>query len=145
MKNVSTWKKSVLFGVGFVFVSCCALGSVASKTASSKQAKAMPTSTAIATHTTLPTATTAPATAIIAATRTIAPIIKQKATRVAKPTSVAPTGDSYPCQPGQIKANTESKKYHVPTGASYGKTVKHVLCFDTAEQAEAAGFKRAKR
>jgi hypothetical protein len=51
----------------------------------------------------------------------------------------------WPCKEGQIKGNNNSNIYHVPTGRDYAYTFKNVTCFDTREQAEAAGFRAAKR
>jgi micrococcal nuclease len=46
---------------------------------------------------------------------------------------------------GQIKANRNSMIYHVPGGDWYARTRKNVTCFDTEEQAQAAGFRKSKR
>jgi len=43
-----------------------------------------------------------------------------------------------------IKGNAQSKIYHVPGGASYGRTVAE-RCYLSAEAAEADGFRAAKR
>ena len=43
-----------------------------------------------------------------------------------------------------IKGNTTSGIYHVPEGASYGKTIPE-FCFATAADAKAAGFRVAER
>lgn len=50
----------------------------------------------------------------------------------------------WPCEKGQIKGNRNSDIYHIPTGRSYAKTFKNVQCFDTAAEAEAAGYRAAK-
>jgi len=74
----------------------------------------------------------------------------------AQPVEVQPTtapavfvvgqGDSYPCQPGQVKGNSESKIYHVPWGQFYSKTRNDsVVCFDTEQQAMDAGYVKSKR
>ena len=62
-------------------------------------------------------------------------------TRTVRPTAVP---DATPCRPGQIKANKSSKIYHVPGGASYSRTVNAVECFDTEDQAAAAGYRKAR-
>lgn len=47
---------------------------------------------------------------------------------------------------GKIKGNKNSNIYHVPGGASYNKvSQKNVVYFNTAEEAESAGYRRAKR
>lgn len=51
----------------------------------------------------------------------------------------------WPCQQGQIKGNLNSMIYHVPGGQSYAKTYQDVQCFNTEAEAQAAGFRRAKR
>lgn len=81
---------------------------------------------AVAPPTTAPTTPPAPT-----AVPTVAPRV----------TSVA----SQPCLVGQVKANRNSGIFHVPTGASYGVTTVNVQCFDTAAQAQAAGFRQAER
>ena len=43
-----------------------------------------------------------------------------------------------------VKGNAQSKIYHVPGGASYGRTVAE-RCYISAEAAEADGFRAAKR
>jgi len=50
-----------------------------------------------------------------------------------------------PCARGQIKANTESMIYHTPGGSFYTRTYRHVYCFNSAGEAEAAGYRRAER
>ncbi len=50
-----------------------------------------------------------------------------------------------PCKVGQIKGNRNSMIYHVPDGAWYAVTSKNVVCFDTEEEAQAAGYRRSKR
>jgi len=51
----------------------------------------------------------------------------------------------YPCQENQIKGNKNSKIYHVVNGDFYNKTFHEVVCFDTAAEAEAAGFRASKK
>jgi hypothetical protein len=51
----------------------------------------------------------------------------------------------WPCHEGQIKGNRDSKKYHVPGGRFYARTYEGIDCFDTEEQARAAGYERSKR
>jgi len=51
----------------------------------------------------------------------------------------------WPCKQGQIKANRDSKKYHVPEGRFYARVYEGVECFDTEEEARAAGYTRSKR
>jgi hypothetical protein len=62
-------------------------------------------------------------------------------TRTVRPTSVA---DAAPCRVGQIKGNKSSHIYHVPGGASYSRTVNNVECFDSEDQAAAAGYRKAR-
>jgi methylphosphotriester-DNA--protein-cysteine methyltransferase len=52
--------------------------------------------------------------------------------------------DSEPCRLGQVKGNRSSRIYHVPGGASYPRTVTNVQCFDTEDQALAAGYRKAR-
>lgn len=51
----------------------------------------------------------------------------------------------WPCAQGQIKANNNSGKYHSPDGQFYAKTYEDVQCFNTAAEADAAGFVASKR
>ena len=51
----------------------------------------------------------------------------------------------WPCAEGQIKGNRNSMKYHSPDGQFYAKTYDDVHCFNTAAEAEAAGFVASKR
>ncbi|MBC2575191.1 thermonuclease family protein [Peptostreptococcus canis] len=47
---------------------------------------------------------------------------------------------------GKIKGNSKSMIYHVPGGASYNKISKNnVVYFNSEEEAQAAGYRRAKR
>lgn len=47
---------------------------------------------------------------------------------------------------GMIKGNVNSMIYHVPGGASYNKVAEHnAIYFNTEEEAQAAGYRRAKR
>ncbi|WP_296142358.1 thermonuclease family protein [uncultured Anaerococcus sp.] len=47
---------------------------------------------------------------------------------------------------GMIKGNVNSGIYHVPGGASYNKVAEHnAVYFNTEEEAQAAGYRRAKR
>ena len=62
-------------------------------------------------------------------------------TRTVRPTSVA---DAQPCAIGQIKGNRNSRIYHVPGGGSYARTQNNVMCFDTEDQAVAAGYRKAR-
>src|SRR5581483_10490061 len=50
--------------------------------------------------------------------------------------------DAAPCQVGQIKGNRSSHIYHVPRGASYARTKARVDCFDSEDEAQAAGYRR---
>lgn len=52
---------------------------------------------------------------------------------------------SWPCDPGLIKGNQESRIYHMPGQRDYAKTRQRVTCFRTEEQAIAAGFRKAER
>jgi len=47
------------------------------------------------------------------------------------------------CQ-GKIKGSA-SMLYHVPGGAFYDKTTHPIKCFDTEQEAQAAGFKKSSR
>lgn len=120
------------------------------------RAPAVPTSTPAPTATSAPTATPEPTmmpapTALPTATAvpTIAPepVIQAPAAPPSGPTfngkTVSPKW--WPCSEGQMKGNRDSGIYHPPSGQSYAKTYEGVDCFDTATQAEAAGYRRAKR
>lgn len=153
MTRSFNWKKSLLLGVGFLFVSCCALGAIAQKNTPAKTAAKQ---SVIATETTeTPTAT---ATENIPTPTNLVPTVQAttELTAILEPTAVTnksladqpkvtSSSDSYPCADGQIKANTESNKYHVPSGQFYAKTVNNVICYDTTQEAESAGFVRSKR
>ena len=43
---------------------------------------------------------------------------------------------------GKIKGNPSSKIYHVPGGAFYDRLT-DAVCFDTEEEAQAAGFRKS--
>jgi len=150
------WKKSLLLGVGLLFMSCCALGAIVNKSKPVTSAKEqIPVATATVKLPTaevtkdIPTQTTEPT---VQPTETVEPtvVVPTATTVVTKESSetqpkATSSGDSYPCADGQIKANTESNKYHVPSGQFYAKTVNNVICYDTAQEAESAGFVRSKR
>lgn len=51
----------------------------------------------------------------------------------------------WPCTQGQIKGNLNSMIYHWPTARDYARTYANVQCFNTEDEALAAGFRRAKR
>ena len=63
----------------------------------------------------------------------------------ARPTSSNPQADARPCKAGQIKGNRNSMIYHMPGGEWYARTHNNVTCFNTEEEAQAAGFRRSKR
>jgi hypothetical protein len=50
-----------------------------------------------------------------------------------------------PCKPRQYKGNRRSGIFHAPGQRDYEKTQTDVACFDTAAEAEAAGFRQAER
>lgn len=63
-------------------------------------------------------------------------------------TGLPPRGDSaaaYPCKPGRLKGNRNSRIYHAPGQQHYGRTYADVQGFDMEANAAAAGFRRAKR
>lgn len=126
-----------------------------------------PTSTSTATPTNSPTMTNTP---IPTSTATETPIPTRTPTQVTQPapidtsenkqptdpplppTPVNPTfnGDIvnpswWPCEQGQIKGNTNSMIYHIPSGSFYAKTYENVQCFNTATEAEANGYRRSQR
>lgn len=150
------WKKSLLLGVGLLFVSCCALGAIVNKnkpvTSAKEQipvatattelptaevTKVIPTQTAEPTK--QPTATLEPTVAVPIATTVVT---QESSAPQPKATS---SGDSYPCADGQIKGNINSNKYHVPGGQFYAKTVDNVICFNTVQEAEEAKYVRSKK
>jgi hypothetical protein len=150
------WKKSLLLGVGLLFVSCCALGAIVNKNKPVTSAKEqIPVATATTEMPTaevtkdIPTQTTEPT---VQPTEIVEPtVVVPTATTVVTEESSATqpkatsSGDSYPCADGQIKGNINSNKYHVPGGQFYTKTVDNVVCFDTVQEAEKAKFVRSKK
>ena len=51
----------------------------------------------------------------------------------------------WPCANGQFKGNRNSGIYHAPWQRDYARTYDNVECFNTAAEAEAAGYRAAKR
>lgn len=51
----------------------------------------------------------------------------------------------WPCAQGQIKGNWDSMIFHVPGGRFYARTYEEVTCFNTADEAIAAGFRPSQR
>lgn len=45
-----------------------------------------------------------------------------------------------PCARGQIKGNRNTMIFHVPGGSHYQRTFKNVWCFNSADEARAAGY-----
>jgi hypothetical protein len=109
------------------------------------------------TSTPLPTPTDEPPTATIEPTA--APTAKPKPTAKPAPAiAIVPTENqagepipaaadvgAAPCQPGQIKGNRNSGIYHAPGQRDYAKSYANVECFNTEAEAQAAGYRRAKR
>jgi hypothetical protein len=65
-----------------------------------------------------------------------------------RPAATAPrtvTQSSKPCLSGQVKGNANSNIFHMPGGRDYTKTSANVVCFDSATDAEKAGYKQAER
>jgi hypothetical protein len=113
----------------------------------------LPPPTATVTCTPLPSPTASP-TAEATATPPPLPIATSTRRVMISPTPAltqtsapAPNAqaDAQPCQVGQIKGNRNSMIYHVPSGEWYARTHKNVTCFDTEEEAQAAGFRKSKR
>ncbi len=73
----------------------------------------------------------------------VAPASEPRAfpTRAPRPITAS---DAAPCALGQVKGNRNSRIYHVPGGGSYAQTRANVECFDSEEQAQAAGYRRAR-
>jgi hypothetical protein len=66
--------------------------------------------------------------------------------QTATPSAIPSSDAAFPCTPGQIKGNPNTMIYHPPDGAYYATTRnRDVVCFDTADAAEAAGYRAAKR
>jgi len=59
--------------------------------------------------------------------------------------AVSASDPRFPCQPGQIKANRESGIYQLPGQQTYAQTEHDVACSATEAQAQAAGYRRARR
>ena len=74
----------------------------------------------------------------------------ERATQGAEAMLITPAGaitgtGAADCPEGYaVKGNASSRIYHVPGGNSYGRTIPEI-CFATAEDAETAGFRAAKR
>ena len=51
----------------------------------------------------------------------------------------------WPCKENQVKGNRDSRLYHVPTGTFYNNTFEGIDCFDSAKEAEAAGYTESQR
>ncbi len=51
---------------------------------------------------------------------------------------------AYPCQVGQIKGNNNSKIYHFKGQQYYPATRSNVTCYNSEEEAQKAGFRKAK-
>jgi len=94
---------------------------------------APPTEVSTATPKPEPTAEPAPPQAIVAADPSAHTITENK---------VDPPW--WPCAKGQIKGS-QNRKYHLPTGQFYARTYENVTCFNTAAEAEAAGFQPSQR
>lgn len=63
-----------------------------------------------------------------------------------KPTPKPAPAPRGPVGQGHIKGNRKSHIYHLPGGASYNKiSPKNIVYFETEAQAQAAGYRRAKR
>lgn len=155
-----SWKQlAIIAVVGFCGITSCidsVTGKQKTKTTVNDAtvtvvATAIPTSTATIIPPTEISATQVPPTETAAVMEpTIEPTlavvaIVQEPTKIAEPKAAVSSSDSFPCADGQIKGNINSSKYHVPGGQSYAKTVDSVICFNTAQEAESAGFIRAKR
>jgi len=84
-------------------------------------------------------------------TKTVA--VEPTETVVVEPTKMVPTAmptiiatkivmedkSAAPCKTGQIKGS-QNGIYHIPGGRDYKRTKKNVTCFDTIDDAKAAGF-----
>jgi len=111
----------------------------------------IPTATRVPTETPIPTQTPAPTstptdTPTITPSATTDPAI-QEATTTARQQAIATARavSAFPCQPGQIKGNANSDIYHAPGQRDYEKTQENVVCFDSEEAAQQAGYRKAKQ
>lgn len=95
-----------------------------------------PTNTPRPTRTPPPTATLRPPTATPDPARFLAVTATAEARAAAR---------AAPCQPGQIKANRNTGVYHSSIGRYYADVRDNVDCFDTAAEAEAAGYRASER
>jgi hypothetical protein len=91
----------------------------------------------------------------IAETKAITKTVEVQPTKtvVVEPTKMVPTTvptimatkvvmedkSAAPCKTGQIKGS-QNGIYHIPGGRDYKRTKKNVTCFDTIDDAKAAGF-----
>ena len=168
MTRSFNWKKSLLLGVGFLFVSCCALGTIANRnkpvtsaqeqgivaTVTAQLPTAEVTEEIVAQNTAVPTATpdaTMQAVADVQAMpsptfETAVPLPTSNPADKSETNSQATgvTGTSVPCADGLIQGNPNSKIYHV-YGGRYYNTLNDVVCFKTEEDARLAGYRRSKR
>lgn len=160
-----TLRALVLYGL----VGCCTLSLVLGALRSAGQAVGIlptstprpPTATPGPTNTPEPTRTPAPS-RTPEPTRTAAPSRTPEPTRTPRPTAdpaiqqtaqagrqaAIATGvavGALPCRTGQYKANINSGIFHAPGQRDYEKTQDNVRCFDTADEARAAGFRQAER
>lgn len=122
-----------------------------------------PTDTPAPTRTPVPSKTPEP-TATMRPTRTPRPTLTPAPTRTPRPpgtgfrggTDAAPLffGEGrtrevdppwWPCEEGQVKGNRDSQIYHTPGGTFYPRTFEGVQCFDTAADADAAGYRPSER
>jgi hypothetical protein len=160
-RRTTTLGKAGVLGVS-VFVFCCSclfligfarntgenLGILPTRTPTQ-----VPTATLPPTATATPEPTTTPVPPTSTATAT--PVPTPEPTRTPLPTldpNRPPTFRDgvvdpawWPCQQYQIKANIDSGIYHSPGDQSYDKTFEGVVCFDTAADADAAGYRAARR
>lgn len=113
-----------------------------SNNAQSSPGKSAATRTVVATET---------KTVEVQPTKTV--VVEPTETVVVEPTKMVPTAmptiiatkivvedkSAAPCKTGQIKGS-QNGIYHVPGGRDYKRTKKNVTCFDTIDDAKAAGF-----
>jgi hypothetical protein len=150
-------RRKILIGTLALFVASCSLLFVIGMVQySAEQAGILPT------RTPRPTATSTPQ-----PTLTATPTIEPSPTLAPTETPIPPTNtpeptmtpdqavaeriralqalQAAPCEIGQVKANANSGIFHTPRQRDYDKTTENVVCFNTADEARAAGYRQAER
>ncbi|MFM7679767.1 MAG: Swt1 family HEPN domain-containing protein, partial [Roseiflexaceae bacterium] len=93
-----------------------------------------------------PVAPTAASTSVVRVVTATLQTIKANSGQTVTPSALPSSDAAFPCATGQVKGNPNTMIYHPPDGAYYATTRnRDVVCFDTTDAAEAAGYRAAKR